>query len=581
MKVGGRRWRSLSREIWIVGAKRTAFGTFGGTAQGSDARPTSRSTRPRPRSRRRASIRRSVEHVVFGNVQQTSADAIYLRAPRRAARRARRSRSPALTRQPALRLGLPGDHQRRRADPPRRGGGRARRRHRVDDAGAARHPRRALGPAVRQGAAARRHAVGRAHRQLHRHADGDHRREPRRAVRDLARRSATTYALRSQKRWAAANEAGRFKDEIAPVELEDEEGPGAVRRRRAPAPADDARGARQARRRSSRRTAWSPPATRRASATAPAALVLATRGGREEARLEAARAARPVGRRRLRSEDHGHRPGAGDPPARSSARASSSRDVDLFEVNEAFAPQYLAVEKELGLDRERTNVDGGAIALGHPLGASGARITDAPRLRAAPPRQEARHRLGLHRRRPGHRGPRRGGLTGPSMGVRDGAAHDDRRARQRLPAELTEADIIYDWNASSGVARCLKRQRPVLRRDAARRHPVARRWSIPRSTTSSSSSHLHERRSASTRRHRAARRRQARASRTCSTHRAAHPRRQAALKAACAARTHVNDIQADRRDLAEASGIADRGAGVHRQLADPPVRRGLGPRAAC
>jgi acetyl-CoA acyltransferase 2 len=50
-------------------------------------------------------------------------------------------------------------------------------------------------------------------------------------------------------------------------------------------------------------------------------------------------------------------------------------DVDLFEVNEAFAPQYLAVEKELGLDRDRTNVDGGAIALGHPLGASGARIT--------------------------------------------------------------------------------------------------------------------------------------------------------------------------------------------------------------
>ena len=49
--------------------------------------------------------------------------------------------------------------------------------------------------------------------------------------------------------------------------------------------------------------------------------------------------------------------------------------MDLVEVNEAFAAQYLAVEKELGLDRERTNVDGGAIALGHPLGASGARIT--------------------------------------------------------------------------------------------------------------------------------------------------------------------------------------------------------------
>ena len=50
-------------------------------------------------------------------------------------------------------------------------------------------------------------------------------------------------------------------------------------------------------------------------------------------------------------------------------------DMDLVEVNEAFAPQYLAVEKELGLDRAKTNVNGGAIALGHPLGASGARIT--------------------------------------------------------------------------------------------------------------------------------------------------------------------------------------------------------------
>ena len=49
--------------------------------------------------------------------------------------------------------------------------------------------------------------------------------------------------------------------------------------------------------------------------------------------------------------------------------------VDLFEVNEAFAPQYVAVEKELGLPREKTNIHGGAIAIGHPLAASGARIT--------------------------------------------------------------------------------------------------------------------------------------------------------------------------------------------------------------
>ncbi|MDP2577471.1 MAG: acetyl-CoA C-acetyltransferase [Candidatus Palauibacterales bacterium] len=50
-------------------------------------------------------------------------------------------------------------------------------------------------------------------------------------------------------------------------------------------------------------------------------------------------------------------------------------DMDLIEVNEAFAPQYLAVEKELGLDRDRVNVHGGAIAITHPLAATGARIT--------------------------------------------------------------------------------------------------------------------------------------------------------------------------------------------------------------
>ena len=49
-------------------------------------------------------------------------------------------------------------------------------------------------------------------------------------------------------------------------------------------------------------------------------------------------------------------------------------DIDLIEVNEAFAGQYLAVEKELGLDRNKVNVNGGAIALGHPLGATGTRL---------------------------------------------------------------------------------------------------------------------------------------------------------------------------------------------------------------
>jgi acetyl-CoA acyltransferase len=58
------------------------------------------------------------------------------------------------------------------------------------------------------------------------------------------------------------------------------------------------------------------------------------------------------------------------------ARAGLSvKDIDIFELNEAFAAQALSVIKELGVDLSRVNLDGGAIALGHPLGASGARIT--------------------------------------------------------------------------------------------------------------------------------------------------------------------------------------------------------------
>jgi acetyl-CoA acetyltransferase family protein len=105
-----------------------------------------------------------------------------------------------------------------------------------------------------------------------------------------------------------------------------------------------------------------------------AALVLAS------GRFASERGLRPLGRL-LAWASAGVEPsimGIGPAPAARKALARAGlklEDMDLVEVNEAFAAQYLAVEQELGLDRERTNVDGGAIAIGHPLGASGARIT--------------------------------------------------------------------------------------------------------------------------------------------------------------------------------------------------------------
>jgi acetyl-CoA acetyltransferase family protein len=105
-----------------------------------------------------------------------------------------------------------------------------------------------------------------------------------------------------------------------------------------------------------------------------AALVLASE------RFASERGLRPIGRLLAWASvgvDPAHM-GIGPAPASRKALARAGLkldDMDLVEVNEAFAAQYLAVEQELGLDRERTNLDGGAIAIGHPLGASGARIT--------------------------------------------------------------------------------------------------------------------------------------------------------------------------------------------------------------
>jgi len=70
--------------------------------------------------------------------------------------------------------------------------------------------------------------------------------------------------------------------------------------------------------------------------------------------------------------------GIGPVPATKKALARAKvelSDIGVVELNEAFAAQSMAVGHELGLDWEKTNIDGGAIALGHPLGASGARIT--------------------------------------------------------------------------------------------------------------------------------------------------------------------------------------------------------------
>ena len=76
-------------------------------------------------------------------------------------------------------------------------------------------------------------------------------------------------------------------------------------------------------------------------------------------------------------------------------------DIDLVELNEAFAAQVLACLRELPIDPDRLNVNGGAIALGHPLGCTGAKLTTTHPSRDAPAQRPLRHGDDVRRRRHG------------------------------------------------------------------------------------------------------------------------------------------------------------------------------------
>ena len=96
------------------------------------------------------------------------------------------------------------------------------------------------------------------------------------------------------------------------------------------------------------------------------------------------------------------------------------QDVDLFELNEAFAVQAVAVIRELGIDAARVNVNGGAVALGHPIGASGARVLTTLLYALEGSRRQARHRHAVPRRRQRRRARYRDDLSATRVGPRSG-----------------------------------------------------------------------------------------------------------------------------------------------------------------
>ncbi len=180
----------------------------------------------------------------------------------------------------------------------------------------------------------------------------------------VAREDQDAFALESQRRWAAADAAGRFADELVPA--------GELERDEHPRPDTDA----------GQLAALKPAFRTDGTVTAgnssgindgAAALVIASEEKAKELGVE------PLGAF-VASAVAGVDPrvmGIGPVPAvrKLLARAGVEvADLDVVELNEAFASQSLAVIRELGLDPEKVNVNGGAIAIGHPLGMSGARL---------------------------------------------------------------------------------------------------------------------------------------------------------------------------------------------------------------
>jgi len=191
----------------------------------------------------------------------------------------------------------------------------------------------------------------------------------------VSREEQDAFALTSQRRWADAHAAGRFADEIVPIEVPDGRATRTVDTDEHPRP--DATQESLAK--------LKPAFTREPSGSVTAGNSSGINDGAAALLVMSEARARDLGMRPIArmvaSAVAGVDPatmGLGPIPAsqRALERAGIGvEQLDLVELNEAFAAQALPVMRELGLDPETTNVNGGAIAIGHPLGASGARLT--------------------------------------------------------------------------------------------------------------------------------------------------------------------------------------------------------------
>lgn len=188
----------------------------------------------------------------------------------------------------------------------------------------------------------------------------------------IARQTMDEFALRSQQRAGAALAAGKFNDEIVPVEVRGRKGPELFSTDDHMRPDTTMEGLAKLKA-AFAKDGFVTAGNASGIVDGGSAVVIASEAGAKRSETQ------PLGR--IVSWGiagvEPSRMGIGPVPATQIALEKAGlklSEIDRVEVNEAFAAQYLAVEKALGLDREKTNVNGGAIALGHPLGATGTRL---------------------------------------------------------------------------------------------------------------------------------------------------------------------------------------------------------------
>ncbi len=190
---------------------------------------------------------------------------------------------------------------------------------------------------------------------------------------ELTREQVDAYALRSQQAARRAQQAGLLAEEIVPVTVKDRKG-NAIEITQDEGIRDTSMEALAKLPARFRKGGVVTPGNASGINDAGACVVLATADAVKEHHLKPLARLISWGIVGVPPEIMGIGPA---PAIRQALKRAdlSIADLDRVEVNEAFSPQYLAVEKELGLNRDKTNVNGGAISIGHPLAASGARIT--------------------------------------------------------------------------------------------------------------------------------------------------------------------------------------------------------------